>query len=94
MGRGLVAAGLGASLPIFTTSAAPDQQVLPPGGAVGSVSGPGTNGVNPNATPTIALNGSETKSYIGYDFKPITSSSSYSCGPFGGITWTGGDNNF
>ena len=60
LGGGLAAAGLSISLPILTTSAAPDQQVSPPGNAIGPFSGPGPNGVNPNSTPLVVSTGSVT----------------------------------
>lgn len=96
IGGGLMAAGLGASLPLFSTSAAPEQQITPGSdGTYGGTAGPGKMATNPNAQPTLAPDGSLTQTFSGYDFHPVISGTIYSFANFGGIYWTGtGDNNF
>lgn len=81
LGGGLVAAGLGASLPTFNVSAGP-----------GSVN----SGVNPNATPLVASNGSVTQTFAGINFRPayLPSYDTYATTGVGGIQWAGGANGF
>jgi hypothetical protein len=97
MGGSLVAAGLGASLPIFTTSAGSNQQA-PLANDPNVAAGPGPNGVNTNTILNVVSPVSLTQTFVGYDFKPIVSDSAYGArsgvGSNGGIYWIAGSRQY